>query len=175
MAEYVRTKTAVSVPYKDGRSVAHRAGEHLRLDDLSDHVQQGLKNGDPWLDNLFESGGKPEEKDVDPMGVDGGKLAMEGVESLSRERATLAPEHRFGADATAKHDFDKGRTLPTSGADLAADEKFAAGGSDTSENVPEEHAKHLDYENHGEVPTSDAPRANDSADDAPTKRGRPKK
>lgn len=156
MAEYVTLKSAASVPYKDGRHVAHNAGDVVAVSDLSDHVQGRLKDGDAWLDNLFEKSGKPEKEEVDRMGVDAAKLAMESVEQLTRERANLSEEERHGADSRYVHDFDKGRTLPTSGADIPADEKFAAGSADTSENVPEEHAKQ-----YGEVDTkaSKAPRA----------------
>lgn len=166
MAEgYVKTKSAVSVPYADGRHVAHGAGEYIRESDLSDHVRERLGN-DPWLDNLFEKGGKPDksEEDDDRMGGDAAKLAMEGVEQLTRERLALSAEERFGADT---HDngyrADRGRTLPTSGADLPADEKFAKGNADTSENVPEEYAAQLDGSTTARAreKASEAPRAND--------------
>lgn len=167
MADYIRLKSAASVPYKDGRHVAHGPGDVISTDDLSEDLK-GRIGSDPWLDNLFETGASaPEEEEKDRMDQDAAVLAMEGVEAMTRERAALPDQQRFGADTSSLHDFDAGRTLPTNGADLPADEKFAEGNADTSENVPEEYARQYDADTTAEArdAVSEAPRAAEAVDE----------
>lgn len=54
-ATHVRLKTAAAVSYADGRTEALTAGEVVEVSELAEHLQEGIRDGDPWLDNLFDT------------------------------------------------------------------------------------------------------------------------
>lgn len=143
MATYLKARSATVVPMDDMRHVPVNAGEVVDLDKASSNFRESWESGDPWLQSLFEETSEKEARAAseyvpheDPVA-----RAMEEHEELVRARAALPIEERVGADTRRVSQTDRFRTLPTSGADLVADHRFAEGGSDTSESLPEEAAK----------------------------------
>jgi hypothetical protein len=139
MAEYVRAKSAVTVPLGLGNHVALNAGEVIKVDDTTEAFRDRLGK-DPWLENLFEDADKGAyEEHVASAGklVDPAAQAIIDVEKLTRKRVDeLGPDERFGysePEAVIPPRMDEGRTLPETGADTPANDRFAEGTADTSE------------------------------------------
>jgi hypothetical protein len=138
MSNYITAKQAATVPMADGSHHVVDAGDVIDLDQTSDTFREQWESND-YTKALFKSGGEPErsgrgEDDLLPFGESAG--ANQAVEALSRERATLSEAERHGASSVAEDVppmGSPGRTLPESGVDVAANEKFAEGSADTSE------------------------------------------
>lgn len=140
MATYLKARSATVVPMADQRHVPVNAGEIVDLDQTRDTFKERWESGDPWLESLFEETSDPQGKTADEYypHEDPVQRSMEEHEELVRARAAMPIEERVGADTRTGVQTDRFRTLPTSGADLTADHRFAAGSADTSEALPDE-------------------------------------
>jgi len=128
VGELIKARTATTVPMADMRHIAIEAGQTVDLDEVRENFLDLWNNGDRWLHSIFvatnEVSGPASSGLVfeDPV-----QRAMAEHETLVRERAALPMEHRVGSPADPPNITDRFRTLPTSGADLAADHNVAAG------------------------------------------------
>lgn len=130
---YLKAKSAVVVEMDDGRHITIDPGESVDEEKLAQHVRDRL-GSDDYLDRLFEPGDEPEEEEVNPKAGDPRGYTEKVVEDLTVERAALPMQDRLGSADAVPSQVDENRTLPTSGADLPADEGFALlEGADTSE------------------------------------------
>jgi hypothetical protein len=100
------------------------------------------------------------------MTVDPRLLAENDAEALTRERAEYSVAERHGTQSfkVAPQQGHPGRTLPENGADVAANEKYAASTHDTSESGFDLISAGLEA---GELPqaASDAPSETHDAED----------
>lgn len=78
MADYVRAKTTVTVPLKDGsRHEVINAGTVCKTSDFQDYFQAALEDDDSYTSSLFEKASKSdydEQGSAAPEGVEGAPL-----------------------------------------------------------------------------------------------------
>jgi hypothetical protein len=124
-ATYAKARQAVTVPYQDGRTVPHEAGDVIDLSKTTDAFRAAYNDG-PAAE-LFDKSSK--------SAFDSGAPVPNSEEQFARARAAAPVEARLGGGSLSQVPLrgDPGRTLPESGNDLAADKKFADGSADTSD------------------------------------------
>lgn len=132
---YVKAKRTVTVPMGDGVHKLVNAGDSVNLDDTPEYFQDAVGKEGSYTADLFEPGEEQHEEEVDPMTVDPRQSAENDSEAVTRERSEFTPEQRFGTASFSapKMVNSPGRTLPESGADTPANNKYAEGTADTSE------------------------------------------
>lgn len=131
MATYLRASRAMTVQLNDGRTIFVEGGQVVRQDDLSEFLVERLGGDDPHYASLFDGASQGDYDEQDTVGYhDPAAEAMQHAEDLSRERANFSRAERFGDDPPTDIPvrLDPGRTLPESGADTPAAERFADNG-----------------------------------------------
>jgi hypothetical protein len=134
---YLRATRAMTVQLDDGRTVFVEGGGVVREGDLSEFLRDRIGSDDPHYSSLFDGASQSDYDNQDVVGYhDPAAEAMQAAEALSRERSNFSREERFGdgppVDIPVR--LDPGRTLPESGADTPAADRFADKGQVTEDN-----------------------------------------
>lgn len=125
---YLRANGAMTVQLEDGRTIFVEGGSVVRESDLSEFLRDKISGDDPHYSSLFDGASQSDYDNQEVVGFhDPAAEAMQAAEALSRERANFSRDERFGdgppVDVPVR--LDPGRTLPESGADTPAADRFA--------------------------------------------------
>jgi hypothetical protein len=160
MPDVLTPKGSVTVPMADGTSRVFNPGDAVNLDDTSGSFREAVEKDGSYTASLFEPHKDSKQKETTGLGaVD--TEALRPTELLSRERAGFSEAERFGTSGEDPFPArgSAGRTLPESGADTPANDQFAEGTADTSEDGKDRIALGLPL---GDLPeASDAPRGSE--------------